>query len=186
MNQAKAHFIWISVIATCLFHVGCRNARESIAGGATVTTLSPVMASYGTARGLNNSGQSLSIAVDADVGIFSEEITYQEMVALSRGNDASGLWVTPRWRYMGTKQEYHFLAYDPPLAGLRKVYRIHQSQYEIAETFDLRADSSAWRPLNPAAIDTQDKAQPVESRPWLAPFYLRTNDFSIDLEPHDH
>lgn len=165
---------------------GCRNARESLAGGATATTLSPVMASYGTARGLNNSGQSSLIAVDADAGSFSEEITNQEMVALSRAHDVSGLRTTPRWRYMGTKQEYHFLAYDPPLAGLRKVYRIHQSQYEIAETFDLRADSSAWRHLNPAAIDAQGKDQPVELRPWLAPFYLRTYDFSIDLEPHDH
>ncbi|MBE0544586.1 MAG: hypothetical protein IH623_24875 [Verrucomicrobia bacterium] len=186
MNQSKAQSIWFGIIATCLFLVGCRNARESVAGGATATTLSPVMASYGAAPGLNNSGQSSLIAVDAEAGTFSEEITYQEMVALSRVHDVSGLRTTPRWRYMGTKQEYHFLAYDPPHAGLRKVYRIHQSQYEIAETFDLRADSSAWWPLNPAASDAQDKDQPFELRPWLTPFYLRTNDFSIDLEPHDH
>jgi hypothetical protein len=157
-------------------------ARESAETASAVSVMVPAVTSYGSAYGANNLGQKTSLMVGASPEVFSDEISLKEMQALARGYDASGLWMTPKWKYMGTSAGYHFLAYYPAI-GLRKIYRLPESHLVLTDTFELRAHESGWRPLFssefvPAAPHTWPELDLQPGRPLFL-----TNGYQLNLRP---
>jgi hypothetical protein len=165
---------------------GCTRTRDSLGSAAVATTLSPALASYGIAYAANNTSQASSIGLGASPEAFSEEISLDMMRALSRGFDMSGLWVNARWKYMGTQQGYHFLAYYSPVAGMRRIYRIKESQLQIDAPFALKPFDSEWRTFH---MDGTPPAGPVGPPSFLSwtnlyrtnSLFLFTNESLLDL-----
>jgi len=190
MSVHKFQVLWVGLLAMGFLFVGCQNTREAAAGSATAATFTPAIASYGSAYGVNNLKQDLLIASAADAEALAEEISYEQMVELSRGHDASGFWVVAEWKYMGTKQGHHFLAYYPPLFGMRKIYRIRESQYKITQPFGLTALSTSWRPIQPLGPESAPTYEYLKLQPWWQPPFMTTNlspwepvPFGYDLSP---
>ena len=179
MNTHKLHVACIGPLATSVLLLGCRNAPEVAAGSATATTLAPAVASYGSAYAVNNLKQDVLIVAGVNAEALGEEINYEQMVALSGGRDASGLWVVPEWMYMGTKQGYHFLAYYPPLFGMRKIYRIREAQYRITQSFDLTGVSTRWRTLPEPELPLV-RYRDLKLLPWWEPLNSVTNPLPWD------
>ena len=130
--------------------------------------------SYGSVYGLNNVGQTSLIAVEANPATFSEEITRQQLQELARGMDASGLRVVPRWRYLGSKDGYHFLACLQGL-DLRRVYRITQTECPMESTFELTAVPSAWREFHPPGPSIPREKSEANGSPGTNPVVVGTN-----------
>ena len=158
----------------CLVLAGCQSGRETATGVAYATTLSPALVSYGSVYGLNNLGQTSLIAVEANPATFSEEITRHQLHELARGMDASGLRVVPRWRYLGSKAGYHFLACLHGL-DLRRVYRIKHTECPMESTFELTAVPSAWREFHPPVPSIPREKREVNGSPGSNPVALGTN-----------
>ncbi len=158
----------------CLFLAGCQSGRETATGVAHATTLSPALGAYGSVYGLNNVRQTSLIAVEANPATFSEEITRHQLHELARGRDASGLLVVPRWRYLGSKDGYHFLACLEGL-DLRRIYRIKQTECPMESTFELTAVPSAWREFHPPVPSIPREKREVNGFPGNPPVFLGTN-----------
>ncbi len=157
-----------------LLLAGCQSGRDTATGVATATILSPAVVSYGSVYGLNNMRQTSLIAVEANPATFSEEITRHQLQELARGRDASGLRVVPQWRYLGSKDGYHFLAC---LQGfdLRRVYRIKQTECPMESTFELTGVPSAWREFHPPAPSIPPGKREPNASPGNNPVLMGTN-----------
>ena len=143
------HFQRFLVAISGFLLCGCANSHDAVSSAATATTLSPVVSSYavgyGVAFGANDLGQNSTMIVGAAPDTFSTEIDRQRLEQLAGGYDASGFWVRPEWKYMGTKNGFHYFACYPPFLGMREIYRVPVSQLSIEKPFDLRTTGIGWR-----------------------------------------
>lgn len=183
MSTHGYQIVCIGLLATTLLLPGCRGPGDAATVSAQATTLAPAIASYGSAYGVQNLKQDLLIASAADAEALAEEISHEQLVALSSGFDSSGIWVVPEWKYIGTKQAYHFLAYYPAPFGLRKIYRIRESQYSVTHAFELTAVSTRWRRIPSIEPEVPAMYQETAFSPWLLPRDPRTNDSPWTLSP---
>ena len=146
-------------------------SSSNVAGpAAAATVVVPAASAYGSAYAGNNLGQKSSLMAGANPKVYSDIINIPQAQQLSRGYDASGLWVKPTWKYMGTNDGFHFLAYYPSL-GLRRIYRLPVSQLALADSFELRAHEWDWRPLDAREFGPQalEKWPVLDLRPGFSP-----------------
>lgn len=157
-----------------LLVAGCHSGRDTATGVANATILSPAVVSYGSVYGLNDVRQTSLISVEANPATFSEEITRHQLQELAQGRDASGLRVVPEWRYLGSKDGYHYLAC---LQGfdLRRVYRIKQTECPMESTFELTGVPSAWRAFHPLAPSIPPGNSEANGSPGTNPVVMGTN-----------
>lgn len=139
--------IWIIGLPLSVLFAGCQSSSKPLTGSVedalTVSTVAPLAASYVTAEGLNRSYQSSAIAVGLPDPAFAERVTKNELIEIARRHE----WKFHEpWLYMGTKNEYHFLALYPFL-GFRTVYSVPSDQWPMIERFPLTSIASRWREI---------------------------------------
>ena len=108
-----------------------------------VIALTPVVASYAAYDGSMTLSENASMVMDFSPDLYSEEITAEELKALV--NYHNGKFHEP-WKYMGTRDGFHYLALYPFL-NRRQIYRIPEEEYAIDEPFKLTSRSSGWRDI---------------------------------------
>jgi hypothetical protein len=179
MRKMRVLFCLLTLSAAPWFG-GCGPARETAETTSAGSVVIPAASSYGVAYGANNVGQTASLITGASPESFSEEISLKEVQRLARGHDASGLWVEAKWKYMGTRDGYHFLAYYP-LIGLRKIYRLPETQLSLEDTHPVRTFESQWRPLRSSELNPSALNEWPELNLQPGPALFPTNGYQLIL-----
>lgn len=118
-------------------------ADEVVEASLTVAVVAPVIGSYYVHDESMTTAENSSIAMNLPEKYYSEVITKKELFEKVR--QYQGKFYEP-WKYMGTRDGYHYLLVYPFLER-RQIYRIHESEYTISEEYELTADSSRWMDL---------------------------------------
>lgn len=114
---------------------------DTIENSVAVSVAAPLVASYGAAYGSKASIQSSAISTGMPPSVYAVEINKAGLVDIARAN---GMKFYEPWKYMGSKNGYHYFAIYPFL-DLRKVYRIHLNEFSVDNEFELTSQWWNWR-----------------------------------------
>lgn len=137
--------------------VGCASSDlpgsvEDVGAATSLTAVGvPVLGSYVVYDSASTVGENTSIVLNLSGEIYSSRITKGELIEIM---DMYGHKFHEPWSYMGSRNQYHYLVLYP-FFGRRQIYRIHESEYEILDSFKLTTRRSTWREISRPWIDGQ-------------------------------
>ncbi|MCJ8331383.1 MAG: hypothetical protein HRT89_11655 [Lentisphaeria bacterium] len=127
--------------ALFLLTISCttRQLSHNIKGTAITIAIIPVAIVAGTYGCSRRCLQKIAILCHFPVNCYSSE---KSSAGIKRGIN-SRQKLGPRWRYMGTRRGYHFMAVDP-FIGLRRIVRVYEDEYLIDYPDPLSSVPKNW------------------------------------------